>query len=172
MINEFNFFHGAVLTQLIHGTSQSISIRSLDENENSAYVINDRIGLYIKYSKKRLSPWTFTFLKKHQDTIKNLKDIYGVVIIMMVCNDDGIVGLSFEELKSILDHNHEDVEWVKISRSKRLMYQVNGSDGNLSFKIAREDYLRKYLDELIKNSKLDNNSTSLLGALKEKFFQA
>lgn len=170
MINEFNFFHGAVLTELIHESSENINILSLDDFENSAYVINDHIGLYIKYSKKRLTPWTFTFLKKHQDTIKNLKDVYGDVVVILVCNDDGVVGLSFDELKIILDQNHEDVEWLRVSRSKRSMYQVSGSDGDLNFKIASDDYLKKILNSLNIKPTINKNNTSFLGALKEKFF--
>lgn len=170
MINEFNFFHGAVFTELVHHCSQSISICSLDDSENSAYVINDRVGLYIKYSKKRLTPWTFTFLMKHQDTIKKLKDFYGEVVVVLVCNDDGIVGLSFDELKYILDHNHEDVEWVRVSRSKRSMYQVSGTDGDLNFKIARDDYIKKIINSLDAKLEPKSSENSFLGSLKEKIF--
>lgn len=146
MINEFEFFHGAALLNISQASKKPILIESLQGvYENSAYVINNSAGLYIKHSKKRLSPWIFTFHKKHQDTIKELNDIYGNAILLLVCNSDGIVGLSFEELKMVLDHNHSEIEWIRVDRTKGKLYKITGSDGALEFKVGMTDYINKVL---------------------------
>lgn len=166
MIKEFSFFHGAVFAKLIHDLGKPFKIQPFNDSENSAYVIDNALGLYIKYSKKRLTPWSFTFSKKHQDSIQQLKNLYGEVIVALVCNDDGIVGLSFSELKSILDHQHEEIEWIRVERSKRSMYQVTGSDGGLDFKVGRDDYIIK-IQSAIDHKKPNLSSDSIVNKLRK-----
>ena len=101
MTNEFEFYHGLVFTKLIHNSREAVSIRLYSRDSNSSYILNDNIGLYIKYSTKRLSPWHFSFQKINQDEIHQLKDQLGHVFLILVCGEDGIVSLSFEELKKI-----------------------------------------------------------------------
>ena len=146
MINEFEFYHGAALLALAQASKKSVSIESLKGiYENNAYIVNNKVGVYIKHTKTRLSPWRFTFHKKHQDTIKELKDLYGDVVLLLVCHDDGVVGLDFDDLKKILNHSHEEVEWIKVERGKRKNYRVSGSDGDLGFTITRDDFIKKAL---------------------------
>jgi hypothetical protein len=147
MINEFEFFHGAALVTISQASKKPIIIESLHGvYENSAYILNNSMGLYIKHSKKRLSPWIFTFHKKHQDTIRELNDIYGNATLLLICGSDGIVGLTFKELKDILDHNHAEIEWIRVDRTKGKLYRVTGTDGALDFKIGMTDYINKALN--------------------------
>ncbi len=148
MIREYEFFHGAVLVSLLHSYSTKITSGTYLGFSNSAYVVNDRVGLYIKYSSKRMSPWRFSFAKEHQDEIQKLRDELSDVYVVFVCNDDGFASLSFSELRQILDAVHKDVEWVSISRNPREMYSVKGSDGALAFKVGVSDLWKK-LAELI-----------------------
>lgn len=148
MINEYEFFHGAAILGLIGSSREPIQVLSVLGFENSAYSLNGRAGIYIKYSKKRLSPWTFTFTPKHQSTILKLYESYGEVFIFLVCNDDGVVGFNFADLRNILDDQFLGVEWIRVSRTKRKMYQVSGSDGELSFRVGGEDYISKVFSTL------------------------
>ena len=143
MIDQYKFFHGAALLSISQASRKPIAIESFQKKHS--YVINNSVGLYIKHSAARLSPWNFTFLKEHQDTIKELKDIYGRAILLLVCNSDGIVGLDFDELKEVLDHNHTEVEWIRVARTKGSLYKVTGSDGTLKLKVGMEDYKNKAL---------------------------
>jgi hypothetical protein len=148
MIHEYEFFHGAALLGLIGSSREPIQVLSVSGFENSAYTLNGRVGIYIKYSKKRLSPWTFTFTQKHQNTILKLYESYGEVFIFLVCHDDGVVGFNFADLRNVLDDEFMGVEWIRVSRTKRKMYQVSGSDGKLSFRVGREDYISKVFSSL------------------------
>ena len=136
MIREFEFFHGLVFARILHGTQRPLSIKPFKSLSNSSYVVNDSIGIYIKYSSKRMTPWRFTFRKEHQDEIDLMKSSFERVFLLLVCNDDGVVCLSYSELTQILDNQHQPIEWISATRHKRQMYAVKGSNGELDFKIG------------------------------------
>ena len=145
MIKEFEFFHGVIFSRILHGVKKNLSIRPYPTPDNASYVINDNIGLYVKYSTKRLTPWRFSFQKRHQDEILEMKNKFGEVFLLLVCNKDGVVVLSFDELKCILDESHENVEWVSASRRRGEKYTVCGSNGKLKFKVGIKDFPGKIL---------------------------
>jgi hypothetical protein len=90
-----------------------------------------------------MTPWRFTFAKTHQTEIDTLKLNFDTVFLLLVCNDDGIVCLSYAELKRILADQHEPIEWISATRHKREMYAVKGSNGELDFKIGKNDFPEK-----------------------------
>ena len=140
MIKEFEFYHGMVFARILHTTKNENSIKAYPTQDNASYVINDKAGIYIKYSTKRLSPWRFSFQKRHQEEILRIKNEIGEVFLLLICNDDGIVALSFEELKRILNEVHQEVEWISAARNRKEMYSVKGSDGKLEFKIGKNEF--------------------------------
>lgn len=143
MINEFEFFHGVVFARLLHGTQQTISVRTFQSVSNASYVVNNDVGIYIKYSTKRMTPWRFTFHKIHQEEFDALNSRFPRVFLLLVCNDDGVVCLSYPEVKKILDNQHDPIEWISATRRKREMYSIRGSDGQLDCKIGKSDFPRK-----------------------------
>jgi len=156
MIKEFEFFHGIVFARMLHSTRKQFSIRPFPTSDNASYVINDKVGIYIKYSSKRLTPWGFSFQKRHQDEILKMKNDLGEVFVLLVCNDDGVVGLNFSEVRSILDEVHEDIEWIRVERSRGQMYAVKGSDGKLGHKAGKDDFSTRIMDAC--NSRLSKSS--------------
>jgi hypothetical protein len=145
MIKEFEFYHGVVLTKLVHYCEENISLKSYSSPSNASYVLNENIGLYIKHTTKRLSPWRFSFQKIHQDEILQMKNDLGKVFILLVCGEDGIVTLSFDELKLILNEFHSEVEWISASRLRNKEYSIKGSDGILTRKVGKNDFPKKLL---------------------------
>lgn len=143
MLKEFEFFHGAVFANLLHASNEKITLKPYPTPSNSSYIINENVGIYIKHSSKRMSPWRYSFKKEHQDEIRKMKEELGEVYVVLVCNDDGLVALNFSEFKAILNDVHEEVEWVSVTRNRREMYLVKGSDGKLPFKVGRSDFPKK-----------------------------
>jgi hypothetical protein len=143
MINDFNFFHGAVFTRIIHSWDNAVPISLLHSRSNCSYVIDGKVGIYLKYSSKRMSPWRFSFAKEHQEEIEFLRSNCDRVYVVLVCNDDGIVCLSYAELKQLLDEEFGEMEWLSVSRRKREMYTVAGSNGTLGFKIGANEFPSK-----------------------------
>jgi len=146
MIKEFEFYHGAVLSNLLHNSGKSITVELYPSESNASYVIDKKIGIYIKHSSKRMSPWRFSFSKEHQDEILEMKNKLDEVFSLLVCGEDGIVSLSFDELKKILNETHEPVEWISITRNKNEEYAIKGTDGSLGHKISRNEFPRKLFE--------------------------
>ncbi|HTE22828.1 MAG TPA: hypothetical protein VK674_07390 [Candidatus Limnocylindria bacterium] len=145
MVREFEFYHGAALTRLIHG-HKNISIEQYSAaTSNASYVINEQVGLYLKHSTSRLSPWVFTFKKEHQDEVRKMKDGFGEVFIILICGKDGMVCLSYKELRLALDDDHGPAEWLKAARRTREKYAISGTDGKLKTKIGENEFPSKII---------------------------
>jgi hypothetical protein len=147
MIDKFEFFHGLVFARIIHGTQRPLSVKPFQSISNASYVVNDNIGIYIKYSTKRMTPWRFTFQKEHQEEIDLMKSKFKNVFLVLVCNDDGVVCLNYSELKQLFDNQHDPIEWISATRHKREMYAVKGSNGELGFKIGQNEFPEKIFVE-------------------------
>ncbi|UPT96467.1 hypothetical protein J4G48_0046975 [Bradyrhizobium barranii subsp. apii] len=138
MLDEYEFYQGAVLRQLIVNASYSPSFRPfLREGRTTAFVMNGRFGIYVKHSSKRMSPWRFTFTIEQAADLLDLEVKYPESFMMFVCGDDGIVTLSFAELHDIVDFQQTDNAWVAIARPPRSQYAVTGNKGELARKVAR-----------------------------------
>ena len=143
MISEFEFFHGAVLARMLHATQQAMTLAPYSESDNASYVINDKKGMYIKYSSKRLSPWRFSFQRRHHEMISEMKHTLEEVFVILVCNEDGTVVLTFEEFQQVVKTDGEATQWISAARNRRQMYLVKGSDGKLEFKIGKDEFVEK-----------------------------
>jgi hypothetical protein len=148
MLKEFEFFHGVVFTRILHKGNLPVGIKDYPTSDNASYIVNDNVGIYIKYSSKRMSPWRFSFQKEHQDEILEMKNKLGEVYTILVCNDDGIVCLNFSELKQVLNNQHDLVEWISVARGPREKYEVKGHDGKLHFKIGNSDFPAKIFEPI------------------------
>lgn len=143
MISEFEFFHGAALARVLHGTKRSVTIAPFTDSDNAAYLINGRTGLYVKYSSKRLSPWRFSFHGRHCEVIASMGAELGNAVVALVCNDDGIAALGLDEFQQVASCGRDQVQWVSAARGRRQMYLIKGSDGELAFKVGMNELLAK-----------------------------
>jgi len=153
MIKEYEFYHGAVFTRLMNSCSPELCITAYSGKNYNSYRLgagNRSAGLYIKYSTKRLAPWSFTFTAENQYEILEMKLALDEVFLILVCGQDGIVTLNYQEIKQILDDNYHPTEWVSVTRRKNQMYAVKGKDGALDFKVGDAEFSRKILDYLTK----------------------
>jgi len=132
MLKQSDFFHGVLLTKLLD--HQELNIKK--HPYLSAYVINNKV-YYIKYSKNRISPWTFSFSETHIAELIDLAEHFENVYIALICNEDGICCLNIQEFKTVIAvENINYPKWIKAIRQKREKYSVSGSDGTLTYKIG------------------------------------
>jgi hypothetical protein len=143
MINEFEFYHGVTFARMLHATQKELAIKPYSSSDNAAYVVNGSTGIYIKYCLKRLSPWRFSFQQKHRDRILEMKKNVGEVFVLLVCSDDGIVVLTFDEFTQVLNEAQGGTEWISATRNRRQMYSIKGSDGKLGVKVGKDEFLGK-----------------------------
>jgi len=139
IIHDLEFFHGVALVKVVR-SGLFKTIEKFEKN-NSAYLIDREVGLYIKYSKKRMPPWVFTFSKEHIKEVKNMHSIPKKVFIALICNNDGICCLNWEEFCTVISiYGNKYPKWIKASRKKSEKYFVYGSDGRLKYKIGNSDF--------------------------------
>ncbi len=132
MVRKIDFFHGAILFKLLR--KQTVQIKKLDNS--SAYLFNDKV-IYLKFSSQRITPWSFTLTKENIDEIEELNNKYCGLTLMLLCNDDGLAILRYDEYRTIISINNDTFpKWIKAVRYKREKYTITGSDGSLSYKIG------------------------------------
>lgn len=144
MIKEYELFHGAAIVHLVH-RMHSISVESYPSKSNASYIINRRVGLYLKHATQRITPWRFSFTTEHHDEISEMKRSIGDVVVGLVCRDDGVVGLSYNEIILLLGERPTGIEWIAVSRRAREKYAVRGSSGKLKNKIGDGEFAQKLL---------------------------
>jgi hypothetical protein len=140
---DFAEYHGTMLCRVVHDSTSPVSVRLFATASNASYVINDKIGIFVKYSSNRMSPWGFSFGVSHHEEIERLHAQLPSIFITLICGSDGIACLSYPEFRQVIDMNHVGTESIRVSRKPREMYSVTGTDGKLRFKIGNNDFPRK-----------------------------
>lgn len=131
MIAEFDRYHGIVLRQILveHGYRVCVGVANLTGRVDAFFI--EGAAFQIKHSSKRLSPWQFTYMRENLDELTDLRRTFDPVWAMLVCGEDGVVGLSLDELNSIVQVGTGGAAWIRVSRSRKSMYRVAGSRGDL-----------------------------------------
>ena len=143
MISDTARYHGSFLALLIDKLEGPVSIEKLRGVGSGQYLIDRRIPVSLKMSSKRKGPWTFNFMRAHQEAHERLFDEYGELFVCLVCGRDGVAGLSMQEMRTVLDNNFEEQESISVRRRLKTMYQVVGRDGELRGRVSRQAVFEK-----------------------------
>ncbi|HLH88258.1 MAG TPA: hypothetical protein VKX28_07350 [Xanthobacteraceae bacterium] len=137
MSDEYEFYQGVVLRQLIVGAELSLIMRPfVKEGRINAFVINGKVGVFIKHSAKRMSPWRFTFTLEQVSDLLDLEAVCFDSFVVFVCGDDGLVTLDVGSLHQIVSFDESEHAWVRVDRKPRAQYDVSGNRAELGHKIA------------------------------------
>jgi hypothetical protein len=132
MIPEYKFYHGAVLAELIDCMRKSVAIEELvEEGRLTSYVLDGRVGLHIKHSEKKLTPWQFTFTQANARELGLLQMSHENSFVVLVCHSDGMVCLTVEELVSLLTFKQGEQASISVSRQRNELYAVASSTREL-----------------------------------------
>ncbi|NLR98870.1 hypothetical protein HGP17_18795 [Rhizobium sp. P38BS-XIX] len=135
MIPEYKLFHGAAICALIDQSPYEISIGPMStDGRLGFYVVNRRVGLYIKHSTARLTPWPFAFSHQNIGQLRELDDCCAVVFVALVCGSNGIVCLELSELRTVAAFRDEEQPWLRVARRPGSMFSVSGNLGSLGSK--------------------------------------
>lgn len=135
MTSDYKLYQGAVFAQLLDEIDRPLSIQAIrEEGRLGAYIIDNRVGLFIKHSAVRMSPWQFTFSKANALVLMDLRSRAPKVFIVLVCWLDGMLCASLDELTEILGAGVSDQAWVRVERRRNKWYSVNGAAGELPYK--------------------------------------
>jgi hypothetical protein len=136
MSDEYEFYQGLVLRQLIVGSELSLIVRPfLREGRINAFVLNGKFGVFIKHSAKRMPPWRFTFTIEQASDLLDLETKLTHSFTVFVCGNDGIVTLSMADLHGIVSFQESEHAWVRIDRKPRSQYNVSGNRADLPNKV-------------------------------------
>jgi hypothetical protein len=128
-IQKQEFYEGAALHQLARG-GEIKSIRY----EHPFFFVNGRLLLYLKYSTKGRSPWSFNFMPAEQSLLQERALKFGIVM-GLICGSDGIAGINYEEYREIAAPRKSAIH-ISCYRQHGRQYTVAGPDGELNRKIA------------------------------------
>ena len=142
---EFNSYHGIALCRIVHDDRVK-SIKLYPTPSNSSYMINEEIGVFIKYSTNRMTPWRFTFKREHREELHEMFVLLQAVFVVFVCRDDGVACLNYRELVAVLGGVGElkdAMQWLAVARKPREKYRISGSHGGLKHKIADSQFPKR-----------------------------
>jgi hypothetical protein len=145
MLPDYGRYYGSALTQIVDHCVAPIAIARLDVGVQGYYLLNNKVPLYIKFSRNRRSPWSFTFQRDHQIQYQKIVDGYGDCILALVCGKDGIAALNFAQMREVLDGQFEEQEGISVRRKLNRMYSIGGTNGKLSKKVARDSLVQHVL---------------------------
>lgn len=135
MIPEYKLYHGAVLADIVDKAQGEVSFREVvDDGRLLNYVVNDRVGLQIKYSTARLRPWHFSFSSAHIEQLRALTKEFPRTFVVLVCRTDGFVSIPAVPLLTFLAKGAGSA-WLRVDRKKREMYRVFGPAGDYGSKM-------------------------------------
>jgi hypothetical protein len=138
MTPEYQFYHGALLQEIIARAGGPIQIALFDfYGRPDAYIIDGAIGIVLKHSGARLTPWLFTFTKENITELHALRSNSKVCFICLICGEDGFVCIRDADLIQILSPTDSDVVSIRVDRRPRKMYRVSSSGHSLDGKLAK-----------------------------------
>ena len=138
MFDDYELFQGAVLRQLIVDADCPIAARPfVDEGRISAFVLNERVGIFLKHSSKRMPPWGFTLRATEVEKVLQHLEKQFATYMLFICGRDGVAALDMSMLRSIIDFEETDSAWIRVERKRRSMYGVSGNRGALPHKVSR-----------------------------------
>jgi hypothetical protein len=133
MITDLERYQGVVLRQLIVKAGRQITMAVADSSGRVDSFSIEQTALQIKYSTKRLSPWSFSVTADQLFEIAGLARNFQSVWLILVCGVDGIVALRTREFLSITEPRPGGVCSIRVSRNRNSMYRVSGNARELPF---------------------------------------
>lgn len=108
-IHDDHMFHGSALIQVAeHKRFTAINtLKTGSKLHRNAYKINDEIGLYLKYGRKKTKAhkeYLFNFARQHLNDLGKIHKANPNTYIAMICvGDREICCLSYNELVNLID---------------------------------------------------------------------
>ncbi len=174
-ISFTNMLHGATILILLESLEkyEKISSYKLFSNESkSSYILsvcinNNKkinIGLYLKHSRNRLSPWGFSFKDYQQEEINTLSSECDTIFILLITNQEGVAVVNAKVLPKLFNKTIDESEWISVSRKIRQNFRVSSKDGVEKMIIPKNSFpnqIIEFLDEFTNISKKKFNLEKL-----------
>lgn len=161
-ISLTNMLHGATILMLLESLEKYEKINSYklySKESKSSYIlsisINNnkliKVGLYLKHSTNRISPWRFSFKDYQQKEINALSNECDTIFVLLITNQEGVAVVNQKVLPKLFNETIEDSEWISVSRKIRQNFRVSSKDGVEKMIIPKNSFpiqITEFLDEL------------------------
>jgi hypothetical protein len=135
---DFEASQGLVLRAIIVGATPPISVEPFNRHGRlDAFVFDRKVGVFIKYSTKRLTPWPFTFHIEQVSELLDLETEYSTAFVVFVCGVDGLVTIDMATLHDLVSFKESEQAWLRIERKPRTLYSLSGNRAELTNKVPR-----------------------------------
>lgn len=130
MIGERETYHGIALARLIQDSNRTFSIATWPSIARSAYVVDGTTALYIKYSTKRLAPWSFEFSSVHAAELDQLSSEFENLWIVLVCGPVGVAAESWKKAGSVIAPRSDDSFSLTVRWRPNHRFRLSGARNN------------------------------------------
>lgn len=138
MFDDYELYHGVAIREIVVNAASGVRIAPFRLGGRiAAFVLNEKIGLFLKHSSKRLSPWPFTFQIDQLECLRDLEAECLRSFVIFVCGPDGMLTMAFEELHGLLNFENSEQAWIRIERKPRSLFKVRGNLREHPRKIAK-----------------------------------
>jgi len=173
-LSHEDLLHGATITNLLREIAkldEDIVYKIKFDGTKAAYQIIFshetrkgllKIGFFLKHSRKRISPWRYTFTNDHQEEIETLDKENDYVFVLLITDQEGVAVLNSQLLKSLLDNNSYETGSISISRKHGENYRVNGSKVRLNKALPKNNFPSSIADVVIAYLKRKQSKRKLL----------
>jgi hypothetical protein len=137
MKSVFLRYHGSFLASLVDNSSVAVEIIREYPSDNHLYIFNKKVGAYVTYNSKRMSPWTFSFEPKHVKSIFDLFSRHQDAFVILVCGFETTAVLHKSEVTLLLPKESTSNSSITIRTGHDRKLAVSGTSGELKSKIAK-----------------------------------
>jgi hypothetical protein len=130
-------YHGCFLASLIDNSPFPVEVSREFPDDNHLYVFNKKVGAYVTYNSKRMSPWTFSFEPKHVHSILELFDRHEDAFVILVCGFETTAVLDKAEVVKLLPRESSSNSSITIRTGHDRKLAVSGTCGELKGKVAK-----------------------------------
>jgi hypothetical protein len=148
MKSVFLRYHGSFISSLIDNSDKSIEIVREIPSNNHLYVFNNKVGAYVTYNSKRMSPWTFAFEPKHVASILELFSRHDDAFVILVCGFETTAVLHKSEVLLLLPAESSSSSSITIRTGHDRKLAVSGTSGELKGKLAKTKTYERLLSAI------------------------
>jgi hypothetical protein len=148
MKSVFLRYHGSFLASLIDNSDKPIEIVREISTDNHLYVFNKKVGAYVTYNSKRMSPWTFSFEPKHVTSILELFARHDDAFVILVCGFETTAVLHKSEVLLLLPTDSSSSSSITIRTGHDRKLAVSGTAGELKSKIVKTKTYERLLSAI------------------------
>jgi hypothetical protein len=148
MKSVFLRYHGSFLASLVDNSKMPVKIAREIPSDNHLFVFNDKVGAYVTYNSKRMSPWTFAFEPRLVDSIFDLFVRHEDAFLILVCGFETTAVLHKSEVQLLLPLDSSSNSSITIRTGHDRKLAVSGTSGELKGKIAKTKTYERLLSAL------------------------